>query len=276
MKKILLIGEIILTIILLLGCSVQQNTDSTLINGELGEALTSKIEIEIDVYKKIITKQDDIELIANFIYNIEISNNEFDDIHNMEKYNIIRLKIYNNEGNITKSISISKYIAFYNNKWKSIDIKVYDKMLSLYKNINYEELKDSLLLDTKQKKLNRKEITTSEALQGLWLSENGTEMLFDKNYLYQGGQYEYKFKYDIDKTYDNNLNISIYGTKGNFVKGKKLSKIDIKMDETKTCMVIKKTMAGGNIYNERFIYVDANNIKLGTFDSYFFYKYSEY
>ncbi|MDY0236551.1 MAG: hypothetical protein RBR71_11000 [Gudongella sp.] len=276
MKKIFFIGEMVLMLILLLGCSVQDDDNYRLINEDLVDAPISQIEIETGVYKKIITNQDDLAFISNFLNDIQISDNNLKSIEEIKENNIIRFRIYNSEDNLITSISISKDIAFYENKWHSIDTQTYDRVISFYENSNYEELRDSLLLNTKQRSLNRKEKTMSEALMGTWLSEDDTELKFDKDYLYQGGQYEHKFNYNIDKSSDNDLEITVYGIKGVFIKGSELSKLELKMDETKTCMIMKKTMAGGMTYHSKLIYVDEDSIRLGAFDTYFFYEYDEY
>ncbi|MDY0237094.1 MAG: hypothetical protein RBR71_13795 [Gudongella sp.] len=276
MKRILAVGGMILVLILLLGCSVQEDNDYGLIKEGLDYTQISGIEIGTDVYKKNVTNRNDIEIIASLINDIQIYNNSFEDPKNIEEYDIICFKVYNSEGNINTSLSISKDIAFYENKWVSIDKESYDRVIYFYENADYEELRDPLLLEAKQKRIDRKEKPISEALKGTWISETGSLIKFDENYLYQGSQYEYLFDYNIKKTDDKAMEVSIYGTKGIFVKGRELSILDIKMDETKTCMVMKKTMTGGSTCNDKFIYVDGDNITLGSFDEYFFYKYGGY
>lgn len=55
---------------------------------------------------------------------------------------------------------------------------VWNRNRFFYKNVDYEEFRDPLFLDTKQIRLNKKVKTTSEALQGLWLHDNGSEIKF--------------------------------------------------------------------------------------------------
>lgn len=275
MKKIFVVGEMLIVLILLLGCSVQTDTDYRLINGELEDAQISGLEIEIDVYKKNVTKQDDLEIIISLINDIQITNDNFENLDNIKDNDIIRLKAYDKEGNSIVSISISKDIAFYENKWESIDKETYARVISFYKKSDYEELKDPILLEAKQRRIDRKEKTASEALKGTWANESESLIKFDESYLYQGSQYEYIFDYKIKKT-DDNLDISIYGERGIFAKERELSIIDIKMDETKTCMVMQKIMTGGSTYNDKFIYIDGDDTALGSFDEYFFYKYGGY
>src|SRR5665648_838429 len=108
MKKIFFIGEMVLALILLLGCSVQDDDNYRLINEDLVDAPIFQIEIETEVYKKIITNQDDLALIANFINDIQISDNNLKSIEEIKENNIIRFRIYNSEDNLITSISISK------------------------------------------------------------------------------------------------------------------------------------------------------------------------
>lgn len=276
MKKTLVVGELILVLILLLGCSGQIEDDYRLINGELEYAQISGFEIGIDVYKKNVTNQDDLEIILSLINDIQIPNDSFEEPENIEDYDIIRLKASDKEGNSITSISISKDTAFYKDKWEAIDKETYDRVISFYENADYEELKDPLLLESKQRRIDRKEKSIGEAFKGTWIDEAGSLIKFDENYLYQGSQYEYIFDYKIDKIDDNMLDISIYGVEGIFVKERELSNINIKMDETKTCMVMEKTMAGGATYIDKFVYVDGDDITLGSFDEYFFYEYGGY
>ena len=276
MKRILIIGEIILTFILLLGCSVQKDIDNSFLKESLVVDEISYIEIEIDIYKQVITDTEGLDSLVSIINDIEILANSSERKKDIKEHDMARIKIYNKSKDIIESLSIGKEILYYNNKWYLVNIQIYNKIIDFYNNSDYKIVKDDNLLDIKQKRLNREEKIVSEGLRGTWIGETATKIKFDKNYLYQGSQYKYIFEYSIDKINDSNLDVSVYGMEGVFIKEKELFISNIKMDETKTCMVIKKTMSGGTSFHENFIYVDGDDISLGAFDEYFFYQHGKH
>lgn len=271
MKKILFTGEILVVVAMLLGCTIQKDIDQSLLKENLVFEKISYIEIEIDTYKQVITSKDNLDLLISLINDIQILDNELEKVKNIEEYNIIRIKIYDESRNIIESLGIGKEALYYNNNWYPVDIYTYYKANSFYENSGCQIIEDDNLLAAKQERSTRKEKKTDDALQGVWLSENGSKIKFDKDCLYQGTQYEYLFKYNIEKIYNYNIDISIYGIKGIFIEGRELSSLSIKMDETKSYMVVEKTMTGGIIYHDNYVHVDKEGFALGSFDSYFFY-----
>jgi len=272
MKKILFIGELLIILAMLLGCSNKEDVDTSLIKNKLIIDRIFHIEIQMDIFKKIITNDKELNLLISYIEGIQILDSSLENIKSIEEDDIFRLNIYNKTGNIIESMSIAEEITYLNNKWYPTGIQTYDKIRTFYKNSDHEEQENEILLEINQRRISRRDKLIIKALQGIWLSENDSTIKFDKNNFKQGNQYEYVFRYDIDKIYDNNLDISIYGIKGLFVKGEKLSNYYIKMDPTKTHMIMKTIMAGGMTYYDRLVYVDQDNLRLGTFDSYFFYE----
>lgn len=276
MKKILIMGEIMLILVLLLGCSVEKDMGNSLLKEKLVAEQISHIEIEVDIYNQATSDKDGLDSIISIINDIEILDSNLEKEKSLEEHDIARIKIYDKSKDIVESISIGKEGLYYNNIWYPVDMEIYDKIMDYYNNSGYKIKEDKNLLDIKERRLNRKEKPITQGLKGTWLDETGGKIKFDENYLYQGSKYEYIFKYNVDKVDNNSLDISVYGLKGIFIEGKELFTSDIKMDKTKTSMVMKKTMADGSIYYEKFVYVGGDNMILGAFDEYFFYQYGNH
>ena len=273
MKKRLLVAGLALTLILLLGCSIQEDIDNVLFKENLVTKNISFIEIKKDIYRQVITSKDDLDTLTSLTNEIHIKDSNLEANLDLKEHHMIQVKIYDKSRDVIRVFSIGKGILYYNRDWHTIDRKFYDKIETIYNNPSSQIVEDDILLDIKRRKSDRKQNKISEALKGTWVSETGFEIKFDGNYFYQDVQNIYTFQYNIKRINSDSINVSVYGVEGIFTKGKELSTLDIKMDETKTCMVMKKTMAGGRIYNNKFVYIDEDNTQLGSFDEYFFYKY---
>lgn len=189
MKKVLFIGEFIIILAILVGCSYKEDVDNSLINNKLVIEQISHIEIEIDINKRIITNQDELRSLISFIEGIQILERSLENVKSLEEDKLVRLKIYNKTGNIIESMSIAEEMTYYNNKWYPTGIKTYDKIRTFYSNADSIELENEILLKIRQRRLSRKELPISEALQGIWSSENDSTIKFDKNNFKQGNQF---------------------------------------------------------------------------------------
>lgn len=271
MKRIFLIIYFLIIYTFLSGCSSIID-DNNLINNKLLTDQISHIEIKVDDHKKVVTDLDEINLIISFIENIQSLNDSMEDIQCAGEDNIARIAIYDKADSVAESISIFEEAVYYNKKWHSSDKQTYGKVKTLYKEIESEELVDEIQLNIKQRRSSRKEKPLAEALNGIWVNENESRIKFVNNHLKQGQQYKYVFKYVVDKAYDDALEVSIYGINGFFIEGKKLSNNYIIMNSTKTQMVMKTQMVGDITYYDKYIYIDEDGLRLGSFDSFFFFE----
>lgn len=270
MSKKLLIVLAIAWIMALSGCSKEEDIDYTLIKDNININQISLVEIEKDIYIKNTTDIKEIDELISFIGSIEYLKGDFENISDSE--DIIRIKLYDQKDALSKSLSISEEAAYYNKKWYPIDKQIYVRILSIYNSLKAEEIEDENLMDTKQRQSVRNSKSVLEALQGTWLGEDKSTLKFDSIYLTQGDKFE--FNYTIEDINDNYIDIRAYGNKGILTKGEELFSLNIIMDYENTRMLVKKTMFGGLIYYERYIYVDNGGTKVGTFDSHFFIRHS--
>lgn len=209
---------------------------------------------------------------ASELQEIELANNPVKSPENIDDKDIFRINMIKKEENSRESITIIDGFAFYEGEWQPIKESSYNNISTLYYCFDSLEKEDELLRNVKIDRLARKELSLTKALEGRWLSEKGLEIKFIDNKLYQGNDFEYSFKYDIDESLEDSLKISIYAMGGIFTNGKNLANMDISFDETKSHIKIKKKMAGGMIYYDKLIHVDEKDNKLGNFDSLFFFK----
>lgn len=269
MNKKRFIILVVFLIMILSGCSKEEEIDYTLVKDNISSSQISMIEMEKDIYIKSTENHEEIDELTDFIASIKYLKGDFENINDSE--DMIRIKIYNQKNSLSKSLSISEEAAYYNKKWYPIDKQIYDRILSLYNDLE-EEMEDEGLIDVKQRQNVRKDKSALEALQGTWISEDDSSLEFDGDYMVQGK--DFNFRYSIENINDNYIEIKAYEDKGVFTKGKELFNLNIIMDPENIRMLVKKTMVGDLIYYDIYIYEDNDGTRVGTFDSQFFIRNS--
>lgn len=270
MKRILFVFIIIITSFLFAACADEEVDSNALIQNQISTESISHIDIEKGTHIKNISHEHNINLLFNYINNIQILDNSSVDNINLDEYEPMRLKIYHSDNSLIETISISRGVVYYNGYWYSTDTRVYDEIAEFYEATDYEEVENQLIVEIEERVSNRFELPLDESLRGTWLSIDGLKIVFGDK-LIQGEQTKYSFDYEINSMDDSNLNITVYGQEGFFLGGRELSTIEITMDSTKSLMRMKRTMTSGRIYQDKLIYVDEEGIALGFFDSYFFF-----
>lgn len=271
MKIKLFVLILIIAPLLLIACTDEEEDHNALIKKQIPIEEVSHIDIEIDTHKKSISHDQNINLLFNYINNIQVLDNDAIDNTNLDAYERIRLKLYDNIGNGIETISIGRGVVFYNGTWYTTNPRVYDEIAQFYESLDYEVVENERLVEINHRISNRIELPLDEGLKGTWLSIEGSNVTFD-NKLIQGDQTKYRFDYKINSINESNLNITVYGEEGFFLGGKELSTMEITMDSTKSLMKMKRIMTGGKTYYDKLIYVDEDGLPLGFFDSYFFYE----
>lgn len=115
----------------------------------------------------------------------------------------------------------------------------------------------------------RRTLSVEDALQGMWIEEDGTIVRFTDEYFMQGEELEHVFSYKITEETENELHMTLYGVEGFMVKGRNLFNINVVMDETRTQMIVRKYI-GGMSYVYHMVSLDADGVKLSDFDTSFF------
>lgn len=244
MNKKRFIILVVFLIMILSGCSKEEEIDYTLVKDNISSSQISMIEMEKDIYINCTENHEEIDELTDFIASIKYLKGDFENINDSE--DMIRIKIYNQKNSLSKSLSISEEAAYYDKKWYPIDKQIYDRILSLYNDLE-EEMEDEGLIDVKQIQNVRKGKSVLEALQGTWISED---------------------------TGDDYIDIRAYGSQDILLGGKELFRLSIMLDDENTHMLVRKTMTGGITYYDKYIFIDDDGLILGEFDSPFFFNNS--
>ena len=263
MKKTFIL-LIVMTIILLPGCSDNQSKNNNLVDGSMEESIIS-IEIINNVSKKTFTSDDDLSEIFEIINNINIIEQ---DLVSFEDEDILKVNFYNKNNEKIKSISLVYNMVFIDDVWSYDSYNAYSKMIKFYEDSNSIETEVDDLVITNLIKKQRQEKTLNDTLKGNWIDQNNSIIKFDGEFLYQGENNEHKFKYLINKESSKTATLVFYGTKGFLIDDKELFEYEIVLDNTNSYIKLNKSI-GGQVYQYKLIYVD-NGLILGSLDSHFF------
>ena len=264
MNKNFFILVIVMTVILLPGCSNNQSKNNNLVDGSMEESIIS-IDIINNVSKKTFTSNDDLSEIFEIINNINIIEQDFVPF---EDKDILKLNLYNKNNEKIKSISLNYNMVFIDNIWSYDSYDAYSKMIKLYEESNSIEIEVDDLVNINFIKKQRQEKTLKDALKGTWVDQNNSIIKFDGEFLYQGKNNDHKFKYVINKDSSKTATLGFYGTKGFLVDDKKLFEYEIVLDNSNSYIKLNKSI-GNQVYQYKLIYVD-NGLILGSLDSHFF------
>jgi len=263
MKKTFIL-LIVMTIILLPGCSDNQSKNNNLVDGSMEESIIS-IEIINNVSKKTFTSDDDLSEIFEIINNINIIEQ---DLVSFEDEDILKVNFYNKNNEKIKSISLVYNMVFIDDIWSYDSYDAYSKMIKFYEDSNSIETEVDDLVITNLIKKQRQEKTLNDALKGNWIDQNNSIINFDGEFLYQCGNNEHKFKYVINEISSNKATLVFYGTEGFLIDDKELFEYEIVLDNTNSYIKLDKSI-GSQVYQYKLIFVD-NDLILGSLDSSFF------
>lgn len=270
MRKRFFIIIVVIWILILSGCSKEEEVDYTLIKDNITASQISRVEIEKDVFVRDIVDTRDIDDLISLITSIKYLKGNIESISDSE--GIIRIKLYNQKDTLTKSLSILEEASYYNKKWYPTDKDIYDRIDYLYNNIEAQDIEDKNLIDINQRRRIRKSKSILEALQGTWISEDDSLLRFEDSYLKQGKDSDFIFKYIIEDTGDDYIDIRAYGSQDILLEGKELFRLNIMLDDENAHMLVRKTMTGGITYYDKYIFIEDDGLRLGEFDSPFFFN----
>jgi hypothetical protein len=114
----------------------------------------------------------------------------------------------------------------------------------------------------------RSQMPIEDALQGMWIEENGTIVRFTDEHFMQGEELEHIFRFEMIEKTENELQMSLFGVEGFMIRDRNLFELNVVMDETRTQMIMRKDI-GGSEYVYYMVYLDAEGIELSPFDTLF-------
>ena len=132
----------------------------------------------------------------------------------------------------------------------------------------YQESEDIDKLDIGKRIEERSQLSIEDALQGMWIEENGTIVRFTDEYFMQGEKLEHAFRFEMKEKTENELQMSLFGVEGFMIRDRNLFELNVVMDETRTQMIMRKDI-GGSEYVYYMVYLDAEGIELSPFDTLF-------
>ncbi|ABR48029.1 hypothetical protein Amet_1860 [Alkaliphilus metalliredigens QYMF] len=142
--------------------------------------------------------------------------------------------------------------------------ELYDRAISL---VESGEITNEIDI----KREGRKGLSLSSALEGTWLINENTVLIFDDLYLKQG---ESKFRYEVNEEKGDVQHIFVYGLEGVLIEDRKLFEAFILYDETRSNIQLKKVFSqlfGSDLmFQYNAVLIDEDNYVLGNFDSDFF------
>src|SRR6056297_2094308 len=153
MNKKIFILVIVMTIILLPGCSNNQSKNNNLVDNSMEESIIS-IEIINNVSKKTFTSDDDLSEIFEIINNINIIEQ---DLVSFEDEDILKVNFYNKNNEKIKLISLVYNMVFIDDIWSYDSYDAYSKMIKFYEDSNSIETEVDDLVITNLIKKQRQE-----------------------------------------------------------------------------------------------------------------------
>ena len=260
---------LMLFIIIVTGCSKTEEKNNNLIVSSISAEDIAEIVVEYGDYYQILTDMENTQAIIHLIQDIKVEDYEIVQKGSIGYDDIIRVRIIDNNGVVSLSLSMTKKAAFYNGEWHTIDEASYERILTYINKNKSEEVLNDDKLRIQIIQENRSNMGIIDALVGVWMRRDGSKLKFTENILYQGNNFEYEFEYRISDISEDTIQLSVYGMEGILLKDKKLSNMTLRFDPTKSHMITNKNMVGGMTYKDKLILVD-EEFQIGNFDDLFF------
>lgn len=226
----------------------------------------SFVKIQIGEKYKIISDQSEINELISLIEESNFIEKEM--VKNIPYYKI-DVVLHPQHGLETKKITLIKNVLIYNGSFYEDGRNLFSKFEKKYLNINSPELIDPQTSEEISNiKLNRRKLSTKEALKGYWINNEGESIYFKNDQLHQG---EYAFNYSLELLEKSGkyIHISVFRLNDSYANESKLFDMYINIDETNNNLKLEKRI-GGLTYNNNMIFIDENNNRIGDFQGDFF------